>query len=64
MSTYDVKTFDVKSKRKAHTELADYLNELASEGWNVVSVASGPKVRYFGSLGDPPKSFLVVVSRP
>lgn len=63
MSTYAVKTFKAKKAKKAADDLSDFLNELAGEGWDVVSVLPGLDVKGAGLVGNRPDSFLIVVSR-
>ena len=64
MSSYTVKAFKVKKAKNVEAELADFLNELASKDWNVVSVVPGLDVKGAGLVGNRPDSFLVVVGRP
>ena len=64
MSSYAVKAFKVKKAKNVEAELADFLNELASKDWNVVSVVPGLDVKGAGLVGNRPDSFLVVVGRP
>lgn len=65
MSSYAVKKFKVKKAKNADADLADFLNQLAGDGWTVVSVVPGGlKVKGAGFTSQRPDSFLVVVERP
>jgi hypothetical protein len=64
MSSYAVKTFKVKKAKNVEAELSEFLNQLASKDWNVVSVMPGLDVKGAGLVGNRPDSFLVVVARP
>lgn len=64
MSSYAVKTFKVGKVGSVDADLAAFLNDLASDGWNVVSVVPGLEVKGAGFLGNRPDSFLVVMARP
>lgn len=39
MDTYDVKIFDTGKAKNVAADLAAFLNDLAGDGWTVVSVA-------------------------
>lgn len=64
MDTYDVKIFDTGRAKNVDTDLAAFLNELAGEGWTVVSVVpselEGKGTTISGQRID---SLLVVVGR-
>jgi hypothetical protein len=64
MSSYAVKQFKVKKAKNVEAELSDFLNQLASKSWTVVSVLPGLDVKGAGLVGNRPDSFLVVVSKP
>ena len=65
MSSYDVKRFKAKKSSAVEAELAGFLNDLAGDGWTVVSVVPGGlKAKGAGFTSQRPDSFLVVVSRP
>lgn len=64
MSSYAVKTFKVKKAKNVEVELADFLNQLASKDWQVLSVMPGLDVKGAGLVGNRPDSFLVVVTKP
>ena len=65
MKSYDVKTFKAKGAKRVDADLAAFLNQLASDGWNVVSVVpAGLKAKGAGFTSQRPDSFLVVVARP
>ena len=64
MSTYEVKKFKAKKAGSVDTELAEFLNGLAADGWGVVSVVTGLDVKGAGLVGNRPDSFLVIVSKP
>jgi len=59
-----VKTFKVKKAKNVETELSDFLNQLATKDWTVVSVMPGLDVKGAGFVGNRPDSFLVVVAKP
>lgn len=63
MSSYAVKTFKVKKAKNVETELSEFLNQLASKGWQVLSVVPGLDVKGAGLVGNRPDSFLVVVAK-
>jgi hypothetical protein len=62
--SYAVKQFKVKKAKNVEAELSDFLNQLTSKGWAVVSVLTGLDVKGAGLVGNRPDSFLVVVSKP
>lgn len=65
MKSYDVKTFKAKGAKHVGDDLAGFLNQLAGEGWDVVSVLpAGLKAKGAGFTSQRPDSFLVVVARP
>ena len=64
MSNYAVKQFKVKKVKNVEAELSDFLNQLASKDWSVVSVVPGVDVKGAGLVGNRSDSFLVVVARP
>ena len=64
MSNYAVKRFKVKKAKNVEAELGDFLNQLASKGWNVVSVLPGLDVKGAGLVGNRPDSYLVVLTKP
>lgn len=64
MSSYVVKRFKVKKAKNVEAELAEFLNQLASKNWDVVSVLPGLDVKGAGFVGNRPDSFLVVASKP
>ena len=64
MSSNAVKTFKVKKAKNVEVELADFLNQLASKDWQVLSVMPGLDVKGAGLVGNRPDSFLVVVTKP
>ena len=61
--SYTVKRFTVKKAKNVEAELSDFLNQLASKGWTVVSVLPGLDVKGAGFVGNRPDSFLVVASK-
>lgn len=64
MDTYDVKIFDTGRAKNVDTDLAAFLNELAGEGWTVVSVVpSELKGKGTTISGQRIDSLLVVVGR-
>ena len=64
MTTYDVKVFDTGRAKNIDSDLATFLNELASEGWTVVSVVpSELKGKGATISGQRIESLLVVVGR-
>lgn len=63
MATYAVRSFDVGRAKNVDTDLEEFLNDLAREGWTVVSVVTGLEVKGAGLVGNRPDSFLVVLTR-
>ena len=64
MATYDVKTFQAGKAKNLDRDLAAFLNDLAGEGWTVVSVAPAElKGKGTTISGQRIESLLVVVSR-
>ena len=59
-----MKTFKVKKAKNVETELSDFLNQLATKDWTVVSVMPGLDVKGAGLVGNRPDSFLIVVAKP
>lgn len=63
MSSYAVKEFNVGKAKAVETDLEEFLNQLAGEGWKIISVVTGLDTKGSGLVGNRPDSFLVIVER-
>jgi hypothetical protein len=64
VTKYDVKIFDTGKAKNVAEDLAAFLNELASEGWTIISVAPDElKGKGTTIMGQRIDSLVVVVGR-